>query len=75
MAAFNGIQIANLFQRNLTKAILCLPLHSRSQFYKFTRDRNLVDGCINLLLFKKWLDDQIKKRKNNKNVVGTLNLI
>ena len=39
---------------NLTKAIL------RNQFYKFTKDSNLLDGSINLLVFETWLDNQIK---------------
>ena len=42
---------------NLTKAILRLPLHLRSQFYKFTIESNLMDGSVNLLVFETWLDD------------------
>ena len=45
---------------NLTKAILRLPSHLRNQFYKFTKDSNLMDGSINLLVFETGLDDQIK---------------
>ena len=45
---------------NLTKAIHRLPLHLRNRFYKFTKDNNLTDGSANLLIFEKWLDDQIK---------------
>ena len=45
---------------NLTKAIHRLPLHLRNRFYKFTKDSNLIDGSVNLLIFEKWLDDQIK---------------
>ena len=45
---------------NLTKAILRLPSHLRNQFYKFTKNSNFMDGSINLLVFEKWLDDQIK---------------
>ena len=45
---------------NLTKAILCLPSHLRNQFYKFTKDSNLMDGSVNLLVIDTWLDDQIK---------------
>ena len=45
---------------NLTKAIYCLPLHLRNRFYKFTKDSNLMDGSIHLLIFEKWLDGQIK---------------
>ena len=42
---------------NLTKAILRLSSHLRNQFYKFTKDSNLMDGSINLLDFETWLDD------------------
>ena len=45
---------------NLTKAIHCLPLHLRNWFYKFTKDSNLMDGSVNLLIFEKWLDEQMK---------------
>ena len=45
---------------NLTKAILRLPSHLRNQFYKFTKDSNLMDGSVNLLVFEIWSDDQIK---------------
>ena len=34
----------------LTKAILRLPSHLRNKFYKFTKDSNLMDGSINLLV-------------------------
>ena len=45
---------------NLTKATHCLPLHLRNRFCKFTEDSNLMDGSVNLLIFEKWLNDQIK---------------
>ena len=44
----------------LTKAILRLPSHLRNEIYKFTKDSNLMDGSINLLVFETWLDDQLK---------------
>ena len=52
--------MASVDSENLTKAIHRLPLQSRNRFYKFTKDRNLMDGSVNLLTFEKWLDDQIK---------------
>ena len=45
---------------NLTKAIRRLPIHLRSRFYKFTKYSSLMDGNVNLLIFEKWLDYQIK---------------
>ena len=45
---------------NLRKAIPRLPLHLRNRFYQFTKNSNLMGGSVNLLIFEKWLDDQIK---------------
>ena len=45
---------------NLAKAILRLTLHLHSHFFKFTRNRNLMNGSINFLISEIWLDDQIK---------------
>ena len=47
-------------RKNLTKAVHPLALHLRNWFYKFTKDSNLMDGSVNLLIFEEWLDDQIK---------------
>ena len=55
-----GYKSSIFSSENLTKAILRLPSHLRNQFYKFTKDSNLMDGSVNLLVFETWLDDQIK---------------
>ena len=55
----NGL-ISVFFSENLTKAIHRLPLYLRNRLYKFTKGRNLMDGSVNLLIFEKRLDDQIK---------------
>ena len=45
---------------NLAKAIHRLPLNLRNRFYNFTKDSNLMNDSVNLLIFEKCLDDQIK---------------
>ena len=55
-----GYKLPIFSSENLTKAIHCLLLHLRNQFYKFTKDSNFMDNSINFLIFEKWLDDQIK---------------
>ena len=55
-----GLKSPIFSSENLTKAIHHLPLHLRNWFYKFTKDSNLMDGSVNLLIFEKWLDGQIK---------------
>ena len=42
------------------KVILFPPSHLRKQFYKFTKNSNLMDGSASLLVFETWLDDQTK---------------
>ena len=55
-----GYKLPIFSTENLTRAIHRLPLNVRNLFYKFTKDSNLVDSSVNLLIFKKWLDGQIK---------------
>ena len=55
-----GYKSPILSSENLIKAIHRLPLHLRNRFYKFTKDSNLMDGSVNLLIFGKWLDGRIK---------------
>ena len=45
---------------NLAKKFHRLPLNLRNRFYNFTKDSNLMNGSVNLLIFEKCLDDQIK---------------
>ena len=60
MASVDGYKSPIFSMENLTKAIHRLPLHLRNRFYNFTKDSNLMDGGLHLLIFEKWLDDQIK---------------
>ena len=45
---------------NITKTIHHLLLHLRNRFYRFTKDTNLMDGRVNLVIFEKRLNDQVK---------------
>jgi len=35
-----------------------LPYHQ--SFYKYTSNRDLIDGSVNLYVFEKWLEDKLK---------------
>ena len=54
-----GYQNPILSYKNLSKVVTSLPNYLRTQFYKATRDCNLTDGTINLLLFENWLEKRI----------------
>ena len=43
----------------VTKALLRLLYALRKEFYKFTKDLNLIDGSLNLM-FERWLEKQLK---------------
>ena len=45
---------------SVAKAILRLPLHLKKEFYKHAKDASLTDGTLNLIMFKSWLDRQLK---------------
>ena len=44
----------------VTKALLRLLYALRKEFYKFTKDLNLIDGSLNLIMFERWLEKQLK---------------
>ena len=44
----------------VTKALLCLPYALRKKFYKSTKDSSLVDWSLNLIMFERWLEKQLK---------------
>ena len=44
----------------VTKALLRLLYALRKEFYKFTKDLNLIDGSLNLIIFERWLEKQLK---------------
>ena len=44
----------------VTKAVLRLPYALRKEFYKFIKDSSLLDGSLNLIMFERWLQNQLK---------------
>ena len=59
-----GYQNPILLYEHLSKAVACLPLYLRTQFFRATRDCNLTDDNINLLSFEDWLEIQVKNQFN-----------
>ena len=59
-----GYKVPNFSSENLTKAIIRLPYQLRQRFYKFTKQSNLIDGGVNLVIFEKRLEDQLKTSCN-----------
>ena len=55
-----GYETPLLSSDNLTKALMRLPLNLQQDFFKATRDSNLIDGSVNLIVFEKWLDQKLK---------------
>ena len=49
-----------LSSENLTKALTRLPYSLRQEFFKVTRDCNLIEGSVNLIVFENWLDRKLK---------------
>ena len=45
---------------NLVKALMRLPHNLRNEFYKSTRDFNLLEGNVNLIFLERWLESRIK---------------
>ena len=55
-----GYETPLLSSDNLTKALMRLPLYLQHGFFKVTRDSNLIDGSVNLIVFEQWLDKKLK---------------
>ena len=45
---------------NLTKVIMWLPSFLRRDFFKATKNSNMLDGSVNLITLKNWLDKKLK---------------
>ena len=45
---------------NLAKALICLPHSIRNEFYKATRNFDLLDGDADLIFLGKWLENRVK---------------
>ena len=60
-----GYQNPILSYENLSKVVTRLLNYLHTQFYKATRDCDLTDGTINLLLFESWLEKCIKDLFNS----------
>ena len=48
----------------LTKPLMQLPYSLHQEFFKVTRDCNLIDGIVNLTVFENWLERQLKRHFN-----------
>ena len=59
-----GYETLLLSNDNLTKALMRLPLYLQQDFFKATRDSNLIGGSVSLIVFEKWLDKKIKNTLN-----------
>ena len=49
---------------NLTKAIIRLPIFLRRDFFKATKNSNMLDGSLNLITLENWLDKKLKSLFN-----------
>ena len=58
MASINGSWKWNILWKS--KAIACLLNYLATQFFKATRNSDLSDGTINLIIFEIWLERGIK---------------
>ena len=53
-----------LINDNLTKAIIRLPSFLRRDFFKATKNSNMLDGSLNLITLENWLDKKLKSLFN-----------
>ena len=44
----------------LTKPLMQLPYSLHQEFFKATRDCNLIDGIVNLIVFENWIEKKLK---------------
>ena len=49
---------------NLTKVIMRLPSFLRRNFFKATKNSNMLDGSVNLITLENWLDKKLKSLFN-----------
>ena len=49
---------------NLAKAIIRLPRFLRQDFFKATKNSNMLDGSLNLITLENWLDKKLKSLFN-----------
>ena len=45
---------------NLVKPLAILPIKYQSDFFKHTKDFNMLDGTINLIFLEEWLEKQLQ---------------
>ena len=45
---------------NLVKALSVLPIKYQSEFFKHTKDFNMLDGTINLTTLEQWLEKHLQ---------------
>ena len=55
-----GYETLLLSSKSLTKALMQLLYNLHEEFFKATRDCNLIDGSVNLIVFENWLDRKLK---------------
>ena len=55
-----GYDTPILSKENLAKAILRLPTFLLREFFKETRNSNMVHGSVNLITLEKWLNEKLK---------------
>ena len=51
-----GYEVPIKSNENLAKALLCLPYNMRNEFYKVTCNLDILDGDVDLIFLKKWLE-------------------
>ena len=54
-----GYEFPLLSCDSLTSGVACLPNYIRNQFFKSTADSSFTGGCINLIVFEKYLERNI----------------
>ena len=54
-----------LSNENLTKAILRLPNFLCRDFFKATKNSNMLDGSVNLITLENWLNKKLKSLFNS----------
>ena len=55
-----GYETLLLSSESLTKALMRLLYNLRQEFFKATRDCNLIDGSVNFIVFENWLERKLK---------------
>ena len=55
-----GYEDPLLFSESITKALMLLPYNLRQYLFKATRDCNLIDGRVNLIVLENWLERKLR---------------